>query len=232
MVNLFRHNIPAATLLQLLIEAGLFFCAVFIAVKLHRHAATLTESAILAPAVVFAVLMVCVNGAFGLYRRDQQLDFVNFVARSIVALFVGFVVAYVAFGAFPYGSIFQDVLWFTVLYALAGVVLVHEVLLLPLTRAVFPHRILVVGTGPEARAVEQCLADANQPNLRLMGFYALEQSAPPLPSRRTGSSRAAGRSTRRRGSSASTKSSWRSANSAAACCRSSSSSAAGSPACA
>ena len=177
MVNLFRHNVPAATLLQLLIEAGLFFCAVFIAVKLHRHAAMLTESAVLAPAVVFAVLMVCVNGAFGLYRRDQQLDFVNFVARSIVALFVGFVVAYVAFGALPYGRIFQDVLWFTVLYALAGVVLVHEVLLLPLTRAVFPHRILVVGTGPEARAVEQCLADANQPNLRVMGFYALEQSA-------------------------------------------------------
>jgi len=177
MVNLFRHNIPAATLLQLLIEAGLFFCAVFIAVKLHRHAATLTEPAVLAPAVVFAVLMVCVNGVFGLYRRDQQLDFVNFVARSIVALFVGFVVAYVVFGALPYGSIFQDVLWFTALYALAGMVLVHEVLLLPLTRAVFPHRILVVGTGAEARAVEQCLADANQPNLKLMGFYALEQSA-------------------------------------------------------
>ncbi len=179
MVNLFRHNIPAATLLQLLIEAGLFFLAVFVAVKLHRHAATLTEPAVLAPAAIFAVLMVCVNGAFGLYRRDRQLDFVNFVARSIVALFVGFVVAYVTFGAFPYGNIFQDALWFTVLYALAGLVIAHEVLLLPLTRAVFPHRILVLGTGADARAVEQCLADANQPNLRLMGFYPLEQPAKP-----------------------------------------------------
>jgi sugar transferase (PEP-CTERM system associated) len=119
-----------------------------------------------------------VNGAFGLYRRDQRLDFVNFVARSIVALFVGFVVSYVAFGAFPYGTIFQDALWFTVLYALAGLVIAHEVLLLPLTRAVFPHRILVVGTGPEARAVEQCLAEANQPNLRLIGFYALDRTGP------------------------------------------------------
>jgi sugar transferase (PEP-CTERM system associated) len=180
MVNLFRHNIPAATLLQLLIEAGLFFLAVFIAVKLHRHAATLTEPAVLAPAAIFAVLMVCVNGAFGLYRRDQQLDFVNFVARSVVALFVGFVVSYVAFGAFPYGNIFQDALWFTVLYALAGLVIAHQVLLLPLTRAVFPHRILVVGTGAEARAVEQCLFEANQPNLKLMGFYSLDQNATPV----------------------------------------------------
>jgi sugar transferase (PEP-CTERM system associated) len=179
MVNLFRHNIPAATLLQLLIEAGLFFFAVFVAVKLHRHAATLTEPAVLAPAAIFAVLMVCVNGAFGLYRRDRQLDFVNFVARSIVALFVGFAVSYVAFGAFPYGNIFQDALWFTVLYALAGLVIAHEVFLLPLTRAMFPHRILVVGVGAEARAVEQCLADANQPNLRLMGFYPIEQAAKP-----------------------------------------------------
>jgi len=177
MVNLFRHNIPAATLLQLLIEAGLFFLAVFVAVKLHRHAATLTEPAVLAPAALFAGLMVCVNGAFGLYRRDQQLDFVNFVARAIVALFVGFVVSYVTFGAFPYGNIFQDALWFTVLYALAGLVIAHELLLLPLTRAMFPHRILVLGTGADARAVEQCLASANQPNLKLMGFFALEESA-------------------------------------------------------
>ena len=184
MVSLFRHNIPAATLLQLLIEAGLFFLAVFIAVKLHHHAATLTEPAVLAPAAIFAVLMVCVNGAFGLYRRDQQLDFVNFVARSIVALFVGFVVSYVTFGMFPYGNIFQDALWFTVVYALAGLVLAHEVLLLPLTRAVFPHRILVLGTGADARAVEQCLVEANQPNLKLMGFYPLAQSGRPAVSSR------------------------------------------------
>jgi sugar transferase (PEP-CTERM system associated) len=123
--------------------------------------------------------MVCVNGAFGLYRRDQRLDFVNFVARSIVALFVGFVVAYVAFGAFPYGNVIQDALWFTVLYALAGLVIAHQVLLLPLTRAVFPHRILVLGTGADARAVEQCLDEANQPNLKLMGFYPLGQGGTP-----------------------------------------------------
>jgi sugar transferase (PEP-CTERM system associated) len=179
MVNLFRHNIPAATLLQLLIEAGLFFFAVFVAVKLNQHVTTLSEPAILAPATIFAILMVCVNGAFGLYRRDRRLDFVNFAARSIVALFVGFVVSYVTFGAFPYGGVLQDALWFTVLYALAGVVIVHQVLLLPLARAAFPHRILVVGTGAEARAVERCLADANQPNLRLMGFYSLDRTGQP-----------------------------------------------------
>ncbi len=179
MVNLFRHHIPAATLLQLLIEAGLFFCAVFVAVKLHRSGATLSEPAVLAPAAIFAALMVSVNGAFGLYRRDQSLDFVSFVARAVVALFVGFVVSYVTFGMFPYGNIFQDALWFSVLYALAGLVIAHKVLLLPITRAVFPHRILVLGTGADARAVEQCLADANQPNLKLMGFYSLDEGAAP-----------------------------------------------------
>jgi FlaA1/EpsC-like NDP-sugar epimerase len=177
MVNLFRHHIPAATLLQLLIEAGLFFFAVLVAVKLHRYAAPLSEPAVFGAATVFAVLMVCVNGVCGLYRRDRQLDFVNFVARSIVALFVGFAVAYVAFGAFPYSNMFRDALWFTVLYALAGVVMAHE-FLLPLTRTVFPHRILVLGTGAEARAVERCLAEANQPNLRLMGFFAVDHDGP------------------------------------------------------
>jgi sugar transferase (PEP-CTERM system associated) len=180
MVNLFRHNIPAATLLQLLIEAGLFFFTVLVAVKLQRHAAILSEPGILAPAAIFAALMVCINGAFGLYRRDYRLDFVNFVARSIVALFVGFLVSYAAFGAFRYGDIFQDALWYTMLYALAGLVVVQQLLVLPLARLVFPHRLLVVGTGPDARAVEELLSEANQPNLKLMGFYAIDRNAPPM----------------------------------------------------
>src|SRR5262245_66251072 len=127
MVNLFRHHVPTATLLQLLVEAGLFFLAVLIAVKLHRHAPTLSEPAVFAPALLFACLMVCVNGAFGLYRRDQRLDLVSFVTRAIVALFVGAMVAYVTFGMLAYGGIFTEAVWFTVVYAVAGWVSDREV---------------------------------------------------------------------------------------------------------
>jgi sugar transferase (PEP-CTERM system associated) len=38
-----------------------------------------------------------------------------------------------------------------------------------------PFRVLVLGTGPEAQAVETSLAVANSPGLELAGFYPLEQ---------------------------------------------------------
>jgi hypothetical protein len=44
-----------------------------------------------------------------------------------------------------------------------------------LTLAGSPRRVLVLGTGPEARVVEASLATADPPGLDLVGFYALEK---------------------------------------------------------
>jgi sugar transferase (PEP-CTERM system associated) len=46
---------------------------------------------------------------------------------------------------------------------------------LPLVAAFVPHRVLVLGTGAEARAVEQSLAAVELPNLRVLGFYPLDK---------------------------------------------------------
>jgi sugar transferase (PEP-CTERM system associated) len=171
MVNLFRHYVPVHTILQLLLEGALFFCAVVLALKLNGHGYTVSGLSAVAPAIIFAVLMVCVNSALGLYRRDQAHDFVSLFARAVAALFVGFISCYFVFELFPYGNVFRDALWVTVVYALAGVLLSRKALSLPLSRALFPHRLLVLGTGPEALMVERSLTATNQPNLTLVGFY-------------------------------------------------------------
>jgi sugar transferase (PEP-CTERM system associated) len=177
MVNLFRHYVPAHTILQLLLEGALFFCAVVLALKLNGHGYTVSGVSVVMPALVFAVMMVCVNSALGLYRREQKLDFVGVFARATAALFVGFVSCYFVFELFPYGNVFRDALWVTVVYALAGVLLSRQALALPLSRALFPHRILVLGTGPEAMMVERSLAATQQPNLTLVGFYPVRSDA-------------------------------------------------------
>jgi sugar transferase (PEP-CTERM system associated) len=53
----------------------------------------------------------------------------------------------------------------------------QEVMLSPLVRVFSPHRVLVLGTGPEALMVETSLAVANAPGLELVGFYPLEKVA-------------------------------------------------------
>ena len=45
----------------------------------------------------------------------------------------------------------------------------------PIVRRLLPRRVLVLGTGPEARVVEASLATADPPGLDLVGFYALEK---------------------------------------------------------
>jgi sugar transferase (PEP-CTERM system associated) len=45
---------------------------------------------------------------------------------------------------------------------------------LPLVGTLLPHRILVLGTGPEARLVEASLTATQPLGMRLVGFYALE----------------------------------------------------------
>jgi sugar transferase (PEP-CTERM system associated) len=66
--------------------------------------------------------------------------------------------------------------WFALVLALAGLLLVRHVIVLPLVATLLPHRVLVLGTGPEARLVEASLNAGDPTGLRLVGFYALENS--------------------------------------------------------
>jgi hypothetical protein len=56
-----------------------------------------------------------------------------------------------------------------------GLLFVRHVLVLPLVAVFVPHRVLVLGTGPEARLVEASIAAADMPNMTLVGFYALDK---------------------------------------------------------
>ncbi|MEP7183470.1 MAG: TIGR03013 family XrtA/PEP-CTERM system glycosyltransferase, partial [Betaproteobacteria bacterium] len=127
------------------------------------------------PAFVFAVLMVCLNGAFGLYRRDRKIDFGVYIARLFLALLIGAPISYAVAELLPGGDRFQYTLGIAVILAFAGLIVVRRVLVVPLVRTLLPHRVLVLGTGPDARVVEASLAAADPPGMRVVGFYPLEK---------------------------------------------------------
>jgi sugar transferase (PEP-CTERM system associated) len=174
MDSLLRRNISGATVFQLGAELSWLFIAVVLALEYRNRLATPVLNAV-APAFVFAVLMVCLNGAFGLYRRDTRLTFGAHVARMFLALLIGVPIAYLLARVLPGGERFQDTLGEAVLVAFTGLIFVRHVIVSPLIRTLLPHRVLVLGTGPEARVVEASLATADAPNLLLVGFYALEK---------------------------------------------------------
>ena len=172
MVSLFRHHVSVATLVQLLLEGCLFFLAVLAAARLHRDGGMpVAPESLLAPAAAFAIVMVCVNAALGLYRRDAPLELPALAGRALAAVGVGFVVAYTLFVFFPQAGVLHETLWVAAVYAFAGALIARRALATPLFGAMFPHRVLVVGIGPEAAAIEQSIQELHQPNVRLVGFY-------------------------------------------------------------
>ncbi len=171
--SLQRQNSVGATFLQFGLELGWLVVAIVLAVRYGGDQNVIPPLEVVAPALVFALLMVGLNAALGLYRRDRQLPFGEYVLRESLALAIGLLFAYVASLLLPGGAAFQRAFVPAVLIALAGLIVVRQILVSPLARTLSPYRVLVLGTGPEAQAIETSLAVANVPGLELAGFYPL-----------------------------------------------------------
>ncbi len=182
MISLLRQQVTAATLLQLVIELSFFFALGLLAIHIHEGLAQPVLSAA-APAFAFALLMVMLNGAFGIYRRHESLFSPAYVLRSCLAPAIGVPLAYLIAEALPGGSLFQQNLGVAVISGFAGVLLLRHAVVLPLVGRILPHRVMVLGTGAEARLVEASLATAAPPGMRLVGFHALEKEQRVLVSR-------------------------------------------------
>jgi sugar transferase (PEP-CTERM system associated) len=173
--NPFRQTVAGATLLQLGADLSCLFFAVLLATRLHGHSIQPLKS-IAVPAVAFAVLIVCVNGALGLYRRDRKLVFAAHVGWIFFALLLGVPAAYLLAQMLPNGEIFQETLGAALVLAFGGLVVVRHAVVRPFVETLLPHRVLVLGTGPEARVVEASLNASDTPGLQIVGFYALEKT--------------------------------------------------------
>src|SRR4030095_5806577 len=77
----------------------------------------------------------------------------------------------------PGGDLFQSMFGEIVIWAFAGLIAVRHVVVSPLLRTLLPHRVLVLGTGAEARAVETSLEAADAPGIQLVGFYSLDKQS-------------------------------------------------------
>jgi len=158
--------------LQLWLELGWLIAAVVLAV---RYYTALSSLSVATPALVFALLMVGLNAGFGLYRRDRRLNFGEYAVRQSAALLIGLPAAYGVAHMLPGGTVFQEAFGPLVLIALGGLLAVRQIAVSPAARRFLPYRVLVLGTGPEALAVETSLEMTNPPGLELAGFYPLDK---------------------------------------------------------
>lgn len=173
-MNALRQNVSGATLFQLGVELSWLFAAVVLILHLDGIQVT-THTGVVMLAFLFAATMICLNGAFGLYRRGQSLSTGAYVLRVVLAPMIGVPLAFFAAQLLPATAPLLGNWWTAVALALPGLLLVRHTIVLPLVTALLPHRVLVLGTGPEARLVEASLTSTNPLGMRLVGFYALEK---------------------------------------------------------
>jgi sugar transferase (PEP-CTERM system associated) len=169
-----RTNISTATLFQLVAELSWLFAVVLLVLRIDGRY-NVEESDLVLLAFVFSATMIGLNGAFGLYRRSQSLSASAYILRVVLAPAIGIPLAFFVARAMPGVEPLPQSWLVAFLLALLGLLLVRHVIVLPLVAALLPHRVLVVGTGPEARLVETSLTSISPLGVRLVGFYALEK---------------------------------------------------------
>ncbi|MCK6396776.1 MAG: sugar transferase, partial [Zoogloea sp.] len=75
MLKLFNHYVPSSTILRLVFDAMLLFVAVVVAFVLQARVDGGLVATVVPSAFAFAVTMMILNGALGLYRAGFGSDF-------------------------------------------------------------------------------------------------------------------------------------------------------------
>ncbi len=182
-VDLFGMQIRVATFLQACVEGSVFFLLMLLATTMGEQSFSPFAVSPVFPAVLFAALLVTVNGVLGVYQLGRQTDNGESVMRSLTALIIGCAAAYGVFLLLPDGELYQAAIGSTTILGVIAVVTFRKPILKTISKAVsgwFSHRILVLGTGAGALEVDKTLSAMHGSGITLVGFYPLSASEPML----------------------------------------------------
>lgn len=184
MIKLFRHHVSLGSVFMLTADTALLLLVVPVAVAMNGEGRQALET--LLPAVVFAGLMLALNGSLGLYRRENGAGFGTYLGRVLLAVAIGIPVAYMLFSVTPHGYEARGAIGYTILLTLAGLILLRQVVFWASTAGVGAKRVLIIGTGDDAAGVERALATLGYPSLAIVGFYPVAQGneSPAVPADR------------------------------------------------
>jgi FlaA1/EpsC-like NDP-sugar epimerase len=148
----------------------LLFVAVVVAFVLQVRLDGALVASVVPSAFFFALTMMILNGALGLYRPGDGRDFRQTLARVGMSIALSVPVAYGIFQVLPWGEFAHEALELNVIALLGFVVAVRGFTMRRTGAGVFVKRIMVIGTGADAAAVEHALAHSENSSLQVVGF--------------------------------------------------------------
>lgn len=170
MLKVFSHYLPAHILQQVLFDALMLFVVVLAAIALLAAPGGVDWAVCIPSALTFAACMIGLNAAMGLYRPVYQRSHRQAFARVALSLTVSVPVAYLVFGMLPWSEIAPHSLQISVLILLCFLLLARVLINQRQASALFVPRVLIVGTGRDARMVHQDLTRPLQRSVEVVGF--------------------------------------------------------------
>ena len=170
MLSLSRRRFSAGALTEMAVFATCCTLTMLLAVNLHLGPYGVATTNAVIPAVQFALIMTALGVVFSLFRVGEPKSLTVVFLRTAAVLAVGFPITYALVGYDAAGAVARQALGSACLYALAGVVLIRTAVSAVQGTGVGLQRILIVGTGPEAVAVER-VVDQGPRRAVVVGFY-------------------------------------------------------------
>lgn len=176
MFQMFAHQVKPLTVIEFLADTAVCFGAVLVASTLHQSG-LLPDSISAAPQVFqwaagFALVMSVTYSLLGVYRRSASLvGMWSLVKRSLLAVAMGALIALVALTVQGKGGAAIRVLEWAVFYVAIGALVVRGMVFLARKFSLGMRRVLIVGTGAEARGVARDITSPGKAQATLVGFY-------------------------------------------------------------
>ena len=178
MIRFFRHYIPSGIVLLFLAEGLLIMAALYFGIDLRfggLDPLPKSLNSLLPRALVFALVMLLIMTAFGLYDWEWRLDVKSLLLRLGLSFGLGFVVMGLLFYIFP-DLLFvgRGVFLLTLGLALAGSFLLRLAFYRWTDITALKTRVLVLGTGSRAAKIEDMLHKrGGAANVQVLGYHPL-----------------------------------------------------------
>ncbi|MDR1935647.1 MAG: TIGR03013 family PEP-CTERM/XrtA system glycosyltransferase [Candidatus Accumulibacter sp.] len=166
MIRVFSHWIHWKTIVQIILDIVFPVVCVALAVLLWGIGGRNDLETLSGYAAIYALVMVVFNYWLGLYNRT----IVQKRTRAILSLYLSVPIAYSVFALLSMANQNQGLIFVSGLAALSGTFLHGVYTVFSRTGAVRSHRVLIYGSGPEARTVGKVLKKS-APDTQVVGFY-------------------------------------------------------------
>lgn len=177
-VRIFSHYVQLPVLLLGIVEALVFFGAVYVGAYL-RFAGNLESieysvGELRPRAFLYSLLMMSSMVAAGLYHARQRPNLLGVMVRIGIAIAVGTAAVALVFYFFPGFFVGRGALALSSIVALAGVSVTRAIFTRVVDDELFKRRVLVYGAGKRAASITQLRRRADQRGFYIVGFIPAE----------------------------------------------------------